>query len=70
MLIGALLDTACMYVTIAVIAVASLVDKTRGRTRIMSYAEANRVRRELLELATAGFMRLVQVTNGSPASVT
>ena len=42
-----------------VISVASLVDKTRGRTRIMSYAEANRVRRELLELASAGFMRLV-----------
>ena len=59
-----------MCVTVAVIAVASLVDKTRGRTRIMSYAEANRVRRELLELATAGFMRLVQVTNGSTASVT
>ena len=38
---------------------ASLVDKTRGRTRLMSYSEANRVRRELLELASAGFMRLV-----------
>ena len=36
-----------------------MADKTRGRTRIMSYAEANRVRRELLELASAGFMRLV-----------
>ena len=41
------------------ISVASMADKTRGRTRIMSYAEANRVRRELLELASAGFMRLV-----------
>ena len=26
----------------------------------MSYAEANRMRRDMLELATAGFMRLVQ----------
>ena len=42
------------------ILVASLVDRTRGRTRILSYAEAQRQRRELLELATAGFMRLVQ----------
>jgi len=40
--------------------VASQVDRTRGRTRILSYADANRHRRELLELATAGFMRLVQ----------
>eukprot|EP00092_Neocalanus_flemingeri_P007704 GFUD01008320.1.p1 GENE.GFUD01008320.1~~GFUD01008320.1.p1 ORF type:complete len:1742 (+),score=284.79 GFUD01008320.1:752-5977(+) len=40
--------------------VASLVDRTRGRTRVLSYADANRHRRELLELATAGFMRLVQ----------
>jgi 50S ribosomal subunit-associated GTPase HflX len=40
--------------------VASLVDRTRGRTRILSYADANRHRRDLLELATAGFMRLVQ----------
>ena len=36
------------------------MDRTRGRTRIMSYAEANRMRRDMLELATAGFMRLVQ----------
>eukprot|EP00091_Calanus_sinicus_P015579 TRINITY_DN33989_c0_g1_i1.p1 TRINITY_DN33989_c0_g1~~TRINITY_DN33989_c0_g1_i1.p1 ORF type:complete len:153 (+),score=15.53 TRINITY_DN33989_c0_g1_i1:423-881(+) len=40
--------------------VASLVDRTRGRPRILSYADANRHRRDLLELATAGFMRLVQ----------
>ena len=45
---------------ISLVSVASLADKTRGRMRIMSYGEANRVRRELLELATAGFMRLVQ----------
>ena len=29
--------------------------------RILSYGDANRHRRDLLELATAGFMRLVQV---------
>ena len=46
---------------ILTISVASLVDKTRGRPRVLSYAEANRQRRDLLELATAGFMRLVQV---------
>ena len=45
---------------VVLISVASLADKSRGRMRIMSYSEANRVRRELLELATAGFMRLVQ----------
>jgi len=40
--------------------VASMADKTRGRMRILSYGDANRHRRDLLELATAGFMRLVQ----------
>ena len=43
------------------ISVASMADKTRGRMRILSYGDANRHRRDLLELATAGFMRLVQV---------
>ena len=43
------------------IPVASMADKTRGRMRILSYGDANRHRRDLLELATAGFMRLVQV---------
>jgi hypothetical protein len=42
------------------ISVASLVDRTRGRTHILSYADANQHKRYLLELATAGFMRLVQ----------
>ena len=49
-----------MYLFRIFISVASQVDRTRGRTRILSYADANRHRRELLELATAGFMRLVQ----------
>jgi len=40
--------------------VASMADKSRARPRILSYSEANRHRRELLELATQGFLRLVQ----------
>ena len=50
-----------VQILISLFAVASMADKTRGRMRILSYGDANRHRRDLLELATAGFMRLVQV---------
>ena len=39
------------------ISAASMVDKSRGRVRVLSYAEAGRVRREQLELSQEQFAR-------------
>lgn len=40
--------------------VAQLIDKTRGRSRILTFYEAAHVRRELLDLATESYLRLVR----------
>jgi len=40
--------------------VATLVDRTRGRVRLVSYSEASRSRRDLLEIANDQFARLVR----------
>ena len=39
---------------------AQLIDKTRGRSRIVSYMEAAHIRRELLDMATEGYVRLLR----------
>ena len=44
----------------AFFAVAQLADKTRGRSRILSYYEAAHYRREQLDFAKEGYMRLVR----------
>jgi hypothetical protein len=41
--------------------VATLVDRTRGRVRLVSYSEASRSRRDLLEIANDQFARFVIV---------
>ena len=35
-------------------------DRSRGRTRVMSYGEAARNRRDVMDITTEGFMRLVR----------
>ncbi len=40
---------------------ATLVDRTRGRVRLVSYSEASRSRRDLLEIANDQFARFVIV---------
>ena len=37
-----------------------LVDKSRGRSRIVSYMEAAHARRELLDITTDGYVRLLR----------
>eukprot|EP00095_Tigriopus_kingsejongensis_P003293 maker-scaffold355_size198070-snap-gene-0.30 protein:Tk03293 transcript:maker-scaffold355_size198070-snap-gene-0.30-mRNA-1 annotation:"rho gtpase-activating protein 190 isoform x5" len=44
----------------AFFALAQLVDKTRGRSRIISYMEAAHVRREVLDYTTEGYVRLLR----------
>ena len=44
----------------AFFALAQLIDKTRGRSRIVSYMEAAHARRELLDAATEGYVRLLR----------
>lgn len=39
---------------------AQLIDKSRGRSRIVSYMEAAHARRELLDAATEGYVRLLR----------
>ena len=39
---------------------AQLIDKSRGRSRIVSYMESAAVRQELLDLATEGYARLLR----------
>ena len=43
----------------AFFAVAQLVDKSRGRTRILSYYEAAMGRRQMMDEATDNYLRLV-----------
>ena len=40
---------------------AQMVDRTRGRSRILSYYEAAHARREMLDMATETYLRLVRV---------
>lgn len=44
----------------AFFALAQMIDKTRGRSRIVSYMEAAHARRELLDVATEGYVRLLR----------
>ena len=46
----------------AFFAVAQLVDKSRGRTRILSYYEAAMGRRQMMDEATDNYLRLVECT--------
>ena len=39
---------------------AQLIDKSRGRSRIITYMEAAHMRRELLDMATEGYVRLLR----------
>ena len=43
----------------AFFAVAQLVDKSRGRTRILSYYEAAMGRRQMMDEATDNYLRLI-----------
>ena len=47
-------------VDMAFFALAQLIDKTRGRSRIISYMEAAHARRELLDYTTEGYVRLLR----------
>ena len=40
---------------------AQMIDRTRGRSRILSYYEAAHARREQLDLATETYLRLVRM---------
>lgn len=44
----------------AFFAIAQLIDKTRGRSRITSYMESALMRRELLDMTTENYVRLLR----------
>ena len=44
----------------AFFAIAQLIDKTRGRSRITSYMESAHMRRELLDMTTENYVRLLR----------
>ncbi|KAK2713481.1 hypothetical protein QYM36_009375 [Artemia franciscana] len=48
-------------VDLAFVILAQLIDKTKGRTRIVPYSEAYRSRKELADSATEAYMRLVRM---------
>ena len=55
----ALLPPLLLAVTTS-LALAQLIDKTRGRSRILSFVEAAHMRRELLDLVTDGYARVLR----------
>ncbi|XP_049781040.1 rho GTPase-activating protein 190 isoform X2 [Schistocerca cancellata] len=48
-------------VDLAFIVLAQLIDRTKGRTKILPYVEAARIRKEILEQCTEAYQRLIRL---------